>query len=782
MIGPTLSHYTILQKLGQGGMGEVYSAKDQKLERIVALKILPRELALDPDRMGRFIQEAKAASAINHPNVASIYELSNDGDVHFIAMELVEGVTLQDLIKQGALSHPEIFDIAFQAASALEEAHSKGVIHRDIKPVNMMVNQKGQLKILDFGLAKVLRQPQEGLLQPVIPQTQSGILLGTVQYLSPEQALGRSIDGRSDIFSLGTVLYQLATGRLPFQGQNAIEMIENILHVEPEPPTKVNREVSPMLEYITLKCLQKDPAARYQSAGELRAELKTVVQPSGTTKITFPGQKFQWKRKHTLFAAIAVLLIVAGFSLMRLITGKQDIRSIAVLPFTNMNDNPQMDYLSDGITESIINSLSQVPTLKVLARGTVFSYKRKEADPRDVGDDLNVDAVVTGSIQEHQENLVISVNLVNARDGAQMWGEQYNRQSKDILDVQSEISKEISYQLRFKLTGEQQQKVTRQFTANTDAYHLFLKGRYFLNKRSEEGFRRAIEHFELAIQKDPNYALAYAGLADCYTLMPAWALLTPSVGHSKARVAAQKAIELDGSLAEAYAALAHTNHNYDWDWPAAEKNYKRAIALNPNYAIAVHWYASFLSEMGRRDEAIPMKQRALDLDPLSLIINADLGFLLYQCRRFDDAIVQLKKTLELDPNFPITYQYLGFVYEQKSNEDAIIAFRKASTLMPDSPELKAQLAHALALSGNRSEALHLLEEVVGSSQAEYVSPFDVAMIYLGLGEKQKSIDWLEKALAERSYQMSSIKVEPRLDSLRSEPRFKKIMEAMKFPG
>ncbi len=759
----------------------MYSAKDQKLERIVALKILPRDLALDPERMGRFIQEAKAASAINHPNVASIYELSNDADIHFIAMELVEGETLQDRIKQGPSSHSEIFDIAFQAASALDEAHSKGVIHRDIKPVNMMMNQKGQLKILDFGLAKVLRKPQEQLLQPLLPETRSGILLGTVQYLSPEQALGRSIDGRSDIFSLGTVLYQLATGRLPFLGENAIQMIENILHVHPEPPAKVNPEISPLLEHIILKCLQKDPAARYQSAGELRAELKTVVQPSGTTKITMPRQKIQWKTKHLFFAAIVVLLVVGGFVLTQLLTEKNAVRSIAVLPFFNAGANSQMEYLSDGITESIINSLSQVPTLKVLARGTVFTYKRKEADPREVGDELNVDAVVTGSIQQHQDKLVISVNLVNARDGVQMWGQQYNRGSRDILDVQSEISKEISDQLRFKLTGEQQQKVTRQFTENTEAYHLFLKGRYFLNKRSEEGFRRAIEQFELAIRKDPNYALAYAGLADCYTLMPAWALLTPSVGHSKARVAAQKAIEMDASLAEAYAALAHTQHNYDWDWPAAETNYKRAIALNPNYAIAQHWYASFLSELGRRDEAIPMKRRALDLDPLSMIINADLGFLLYQSRRYDEAIVQLKKTLELDPNFPITYQYLGFVYEQKSNEDAIIAFRKAYTLMPDSPELKAQLAHALALSGNRREALQLLEEVRGSSQQEYVSPFDVAMIHLGLGEKEKAIDWLEKALAEHSYQMSSIKVEPRLDSLRSEPRFEKIMEAMKFP-
>ena len=762
-------------------MGEVYSAKDQKLERVVALKILPRELSLDPDRMGRFIQEAKAASAINHPNVASIYELGNDGDTHFIAMELVEGETLQDRIKQGALTHTEIFDIAFQAASALEEAHSKGVIHRDIKPVNMMLNQKGQLKILDFGLAKVLRKPQDGLFQPLLPETQSGILLGTVQYLSPEQALGRSIDGRSDIFSLGSVLYQLATGRLPFQGQNAIEMIENILHLEPELPRKSNREISPLLEHIVLKCLQKDPAARYQSAGELRAELKSVVQPSGTTKITLPGQRFQWKAKHLMVAAMCVLLVVVGFALTHFFTKKNTVRSIAVLPFRNVDGNSQMDYLSDGITESIINSLSQVPTLKVLARGTVFSYKRKEADPREVGDDLNVDAVVTGSIQGHQENLMISVNLVNARDGAQMWGQQYNRQGKDILNVQSEISKEISDQLRFKLTGDQQKRVTRQFTANTEAYHLFLKGRYFLNKRSEEGFRRAIDHFQLAIQNDPNYALAYAGLADCYTLMPAWTLLPPSVGHPKARAAAQKAIELDPSLAEAYAALAHTNHNYDWDWAAAETNYKRAISLNPNYAIAHHWYASFLSEMGRRDEAIPMKRRALDLDPLSLIINADLGFALYQCRRFDDAIVQLKKTLELDPNFPITYQYLGFVHEQKNNEDAIVAFRKAYALMPDSPEAKAQLAQALALSGKRDEALRLLEEVKGSSPQEYVSPFDIAMIYSGLGEKDKAIDWLEKALAERSYQMSSIKVEPRLDSLRSEPRFQKILESMRFP-
>ncbi len=784
MIEGTLSHYKILQKVGQGGMGEVYSARDQKLGRIVALKILPPDVALDPERMSRFIQEAKAASAINHPNVASIYELNNDADIHFIAMELVEGETLQDRIKRGPLPHADILEIAFQASSALEEAHSKGVIHRDIKPVNMMLTPSGQLKILDFGLAKMLRDSAEdGLLQPLIPQTHSGMLLGTVQYLSPEQALGRKVDGRSDLFSLGTVLYQLATGQLPFHGQNAIEMIESILHVQPEPPSKVNRDVSPVVEHVILKCLQKDPAARYQTAGELQQELKMIVRPSGTAKINYPVVQPRFKRKQILLGTVAMLFVAfILFAWLYKAAPKESIRSIAVLPFLNPNGDSQMDYLSDGITESIINSLSQVPTLKVLARGTVFSYKGKETDPREIGDELNVDAVVTGSISQQQQSLVVRVNLVSVPDGVQLWGEQYNRQSKDILQVQSEISKEISGQLRFKLTGEQQQQITRQYTEDTEAYHLFLKGRYFLNKRSEEGFGRAIEQFQMAIDKDPNYALAYAGLADCYSLMPAWQLMTPSTGHSRARAAAQKAIQLDGSVAEAYAALAHTQHNYDWAWTDAESNYKRAISLNPNYAIAHHWYASFLSEMGRAEEAIAMKRRALELDPLSLIINADLGFLLYQCRRPDEAIVQLKKALDLDPNFPISHQWLGMVYEQKGMyEEAIRSFRKASALIPDSPEPKAQLARALALSGKTSEAHELLKEIKASLKEEYVAAFEIALIYSGLSENDRAVEWLQKAFQDRVYQMSSLKVEPRLDSLRTHPGFKKIFQAMKFP-
>lgn len=778
----TLRHYKILKKIGSGGMGEVYAAKDQKLERTVALKILPPDVALDPERMSRFIQEAKAASAINHPNVASIYELNHDAGIHFIAMELVQGETLQDQLKKGPLEHSDILEIAYQAASALEEAHSKGVIHRDIKPVNMMMTSSGVLKILDFGLAKMLRKPEEeALMQPLIPQTHSGMLLGTVQYLSPEQALGRPVDGRSDVFSLGTVLYQLATGQLPFHGQNAIEMIESILHSEPEAPSKLNPQISPILERTILKCLQKDPAARYQSAGELQSELKMIVRPSGTAKIA--PQRFRTRvKENQMLIGGAILLAVALIIAWVQWPVESTFNSIAVLPFLNTNGDTQMDYLSDGITESIINSLSQVPTLKVLARGTVFRYKGKETDPREIGNELNVDVVVTGSILQHQEQLVVRVNLVSVADGVQLWGEQYKRQSKDILLVQSEISKEISNQLRFQLTGEEEQRVTRQYTDNTEAYHLFLKGRYFLNKRSDEGFRRAIDHFKQATDKDPNYALAYAGLADSYSLMPAWQLIAPSRGHSLARAAAQKAIQLDSSVADAYAALAHTQHNYDWEWSDAEANYKRAIALNPNYATAHHWYASFLSEMGRPEEAIPMKKRALDLDPLSLIINADLGFLLYQCRRPDEALVQLKKAIELDPNFTISHQWIGIVYEHKKMyNDAIASFRRAVALIPDSPEPRAQLARALALSGKKREAQQLLREVKASLKEEYVAAFEIALIHAGLGENDAAVEWLQKAHQDRVYQMSSLKVEPRLDSLRSHPGFLKIYNSMNFP-
>lgn len=783
MIGKTLSHYTILRRLGVGGMGEVYLAHDDTLDRNVAIKILPPDVASDGERMRRFIQEAKAVSAISHFNVAGIHELGQAEGVHFIVMELVEGRTLDETLKERSLSFEQIADIGIQIADALIEAHSKGVIHRDLKPANIMITSRGYVKVLDFGLAKIQKS---GAMMEALETgelaTQTGVVLGTLHYVSPEQAYGKKIDARSDIFSLGVVLYQMCTNRFPFLGENAVQMIDNILHSDPEPPANLKPNLPDALQQIILKCLQKSPENRYQTAEELQTDLRNFQRLSATAPIsgslTLTAPRYRLILAGILgLAAVAILVAYLAFH-----RPDDSIGAIAILPFANASTDPNAEYLSDGITESIINSLSQVPKLKVLARNTVFTYKGKEVNLKKIGDDLNVQAIVTGTIRQHGERLTINASLVQVPEGVQIWGEQYNREISDLLDVQSEISQTISEQLKLKLTGEQQQKVTKHYTEDNEAYQLYLRGLYFWNKRTPQGFVHALESFQDAIHKDPNYALAYAGLANTYTLLPAWALLPPKEGHPKARAAALKALALDESLAEAHAALAHTEHNYEWNWKAAEKSYRRAIDLNPNYAIAHHWYGSFLLEMGRKEEALAQKRLALQLDPLSLIINSDLGFLYYNTRQYDQAIEQLQKTIELDPGFTWTYQNLGFVYEQKKlYAESIASFQKALTLSPDSLEIQAELARAYAASGDSKKALQLLDRLLKTGRERYVASFDIAMIYAALGEKDRAFEWLQKAFEEHSYQITSIQVEPRVDPLRSDPRFAQMIRAMNFP-
>lgn len=780
MIGKILSHYRIMQKLGGGGMGEVYLAEDTKLRRRVAIKIPPADITSDSDRMRRFIQEARAASALNHSNIAAIYELGDDEGVPFIVMELVEGRTLHEAMNQGPLPEEQILQIAIQAADALQDAHSQGIIHRDIKPANMMLNSKGQLKVLDFGLAKLRRAPTT--LDKIEPDqettTRTGVLLGTVHYLSPEQALGKEVDGRADIFSLGVVLYQLATGEFPFTGDNVVQMIESILHSDPRPPQSRNQLISTKLERIIQKCLMKDPAMRYQNAGELLRDLKSTEPITQVPQAPIAHGKASVSRRWILIP-LAILLMLAAALLYRQMQASTAIRAIAVLPFESHEKDPDAEYLTDGLTESIINSLSQLPGMKVLARGTVFTYKGQRPDPRAAGKTLNVDAVVTGDVSTYKQHLIVRTSLVRVSDGVQLWGDQYDVLANDLLEVQVRISGEISSRLREKLTGEQRAQVTKKYTHDAGAYQLYLKGVYFLNKRSEDGFQKAIESFQAAIDKDPNYALAYAGLADCYTLLPAWALSAPSDAHPRARTAAEKALTLDPTIAEAHAALAHTQHNYEWDWSGAERSYRRAIELNPNYATAHHWYGNLLSDLGRTDESLSEKKRALQLDPLSLVINADYGNMMYMARQYDAAEKQLRATLELDPQFVLAHEFLAFNYQaQKKYPQAIAELNQALKLAPQAPETLAELGHAQALAGNTKEAEAYLNKVLALSAGRYVVAFDIAMLYSGLNRKAEALDWLEKAMEERSYQVTSLNVDPRVDSLRGEPRFQALVERL----
>ena len=782
MVGKTLAHYRILQVLGSGGMGDVYLALDEKLDRTVALKILPSDVAADPDRMRRFVQEARAASALNHPNVAQIYEIGEAEGIHFIAMQYVEGITLNNRLNDKPLPVDEVVSIAMQVTDALTEAHARGVIHRDIKPANIMISNRGHVKVVDFGLAKFYPQSTPESITAKIshdPPTRTGVIIGTIHYLSPEQAMGKQVDGRSDLFSLGVVMYQMATGKLPFGGETALEMMHNILRSDPDAPGRLNRKISPELERIITKSMEKDPERRYSSANEMLTDLQKLKRQidSGVSDQIRPLAYFPRKASGSVFLVLTLAAAATGVYIWK---GQQKpIDSIAILPFVNVNGNTETEYISDGITEGVINSLSQIPQLRVMARSTVFAYKGKQSNPRKIGQDLRVGAVLTGTISQRSENLSVQAELVDVKDGAQMWGDQYNTAFANILQTQDEITREISNSLRLRLTGEQEKRLTKQYTKNTEAYDLYLKGRYYWNKRTADGFQKAIDQFNLAIRKDPEYALAYTGLADCYTLLPAWAFMKPSEAHPKATNAAAHALEIDESLAEAHTALGHTLHNYEWHWTAAEREYQRAIQLNPNYAVAHHWYSNLLSDLGRSQEAIDEKRQALRLDPLSLVINADFGNILYHQRKYDDAVLQLQKTLELDSNFPLAYQFLGYVYEvRKRYDEEVGSFKKGLQKSPNDPELKADLARALALSGDKDQARQILNELLELSRERYIVAYEIAMIYDGLGEKFETFEWLEKAVQERSYQISSMAVDPRLDPLRSDPRFKKLLERL----
>lgn len=781
-----LSHYRIIRKLGSGGMGEVYLAQDLELDRTVALKILPGDVAADSERMRRFVQEAKAASSLDHPNVAHIYEIGDASGFRFIAMQYVEGEPLSVKIQNEPLKTDEIIDIAIQVADALEHAHSKGIVHRDIKPANIMVNSRSQVKVLDFGLVKMAHGVAEDINMAdarTQVETKPGIIVGTVKYMSPEQVLGKKLDQRSDIFSLGIVLYQIATARLPFDAETAAQTWHQIISSTPEAIARFNYNIPLQLELIIRKCLEKDPARRYQSAADLLIDLRNFKRDSqsGELMVRSPGVVHSPLRTFLIIAGVLLMvgaLAVGGYFLF----GRpQTIHSIAVLPFADQSPGPGTEYLSDGITESMINRLSQLPNLKVLARGTVFTYKGKEVDPRAVGRELGVDAVVTGSVFHEKENLIVQVNLVNVSDGTQIWGEQYNRKMSDIFTVQTDISQEVSNGLHLKLSRPQEQQLKKQYTDDVEAYRLYLEGRYYQNRRNKESFYKAIESFQKAIAKDPGYALAYAGLSDTYALLSNWGFLSPREGYPRAKAAAVKALELDDTLAEAHTSLASVMSGYEWNWNGAEKNFKRAIELNPNYSTALHWYSFFLAEQGRHEEALATIKKAQAVDPLSLIINANVGFILYVARKYDEAIGPIQRTLELDPRFYLAYQYLGYVYEQQKLYDkSIAALQKALMIAPESMTLKSELARAYAIAGKTEDSRKILTELQQTSSDIYVSPFDIAMIYIGLGDKDLALQWLEKAYQEHSDQIAYLKMDPRLDPLRSDPRFKDLLRRIRL--
>ena len=619
--------------------------------------------------------------------------------------------------------------------------------------------------MLDFGLAKLTESQrateENGSATGTREVTEPGTVMGTVSYMSPEQAEGKGVDARSDVFSFGSLLYEMVTGQYAFHGDSTASTLAAILNQEPKPIGKLVPGIPSDLEKIISRCLRKDRERRFQHMDDLKVALQELKEESHSGGLAGNDRAKPASRK-----------------------GRQTLRSLAILPFLNESADPNMEYLSDGITESLIRSLSELPKLRVMARSTVFLYKGKDLDPRKVGHDLDVQAAVIGSVRERADILVISVEMVDVKRGSQLWGAQYSRKPADILAIQEEISKEISDKLRLRLTGEEQKRLTKRYTENIDAYQAYLKGRYHWNKRTEHGFRKGTEHFNQAIEEDPSYALAYAGLADSYNLMGLYVYqdLSPKDSYPKAKAAAMKAIEIDEALAEPHASLAWVRFRFDWDWPGSEEEFKRAIELNSRYPTAYHWYGYYLACIGRLDEGQLMIERAHELDPLSLIINATVGQFLYYSHQYDRAIEHLQKTLELDTNFGHAHRLLGEALGKKGMfEESIAEMEKAVTLSGGSRVYYlAQLAKAYAVSGRTAEALKILDELTKLSQRKYVSPTNFAIVYIGLGKKDPAFDWLEQAYQERSSFLTELKMEPMFDSLRSDLRFQNLLERMHF--
>jgi serine/threonine-protein kinase len=818
MIGEVLGHHRIVSLLGRGGMGEVYLAEDTTLGRKVALKLLPAPFTSDQVRLRRFEQEARAASALNHPNILTIHEIgkveNEDGATHYMVTEYVEGETLrQRTAEREPLTFSRALDIAVQVASALAAAHAAGIAHRDIKPENLMVRPDGLVKVLDFGLAKLTERGSTfNSSAPTAAQvnTDRGMIIGTARYMSPEQARGQEVDARTDIFSLGVVLYELTTGHLPFEGSTPMDVLASILNQEP-PPLALYSPAAPVeLQRIVSKALRKERDERYQVVKDLLLDLKSLKQQlevelaqeiptakesevtsgqevvqSGSSEASETGDvarttssaeylvsSIKRNKRAALLVMVTLVIALAGVAYLSL-GRKPTIDSIAVLPFVNAGADPESEYLSDGIAESLINSLSQLPRLRVVPRSTVFRYKGQNLDPQEIGRKLGVRAVLTGRVLQRGEILNIQMELIDVTEVAQLWGEQYNRKLTDILAVQEDIAREITEKLRLRLSRGEQQQLTKRYTENTEAYQLYLKGRHYWNRRTTESLNKGIEYFQQAIDKDPTYALAYAGLADSYSLLgSSIGGLSPRETFPKAKAAALKALERDDTLAEAHAALALVSLRYDWDWPATEREIKRALDLNPNYSTTYQWYSDYLVTMGRSDEAIAAIKRAQELDPLSLIINSIVGMRFYHAHQYDQAIEQSQQALELDPNFAQTHYFLGMNYEQKTRyEEAIAALKKAITLSPGNLSYVSALGHAYAVSDHRREAMKILVELQELSQQRYVSPHEMAILYAGLGEDDKAFDWLYKAYADRSWRLTFLNVEPRFDRLRHDSRF-----------
>ena len=736
-------------------MGEVFLAEDTKLNRKIALKLLPPEMASEPSRLNRFEREAKAIAALNHPNIVTIHSVEEFNGTHFLTMELVSGKTLAQSIPKQGFALNEYFPIAIEVAEGLAAAHDQGIVHRDLKPANIMVADSKRIKILDFGLAKLVRS-QSGTGDSVLEtqdKTRDGLVVGTVPYMSPEQLQGESANHLTDIFSFGIILYEMATGTRPFSGNSATALISSILKEEPAPVNQLRTDLPRELARLISRCMEKDPERRIQTAKDVRNELDSIRIEFVSTS---SGQKVKTVPKS-----------------------EDSKKSIAVLPFVNMSADPENEYFCDGLAEELINALTKIDQLDVVARTSAFSFKGKELDLRELGKKLDVNHILEGSVRRSGTRLRITAQLIDVSNGYHIWSEKYDREMEDMFAIQDEISLAIVNTLKGKLLSEEKTLLLNRYRDNVDAYHSYLKGRYFWNQRpSPDAIASAIERFQEAISIDPDYALAHVGLADCYISLGTWEVgsLPPTVAMPKARDAVTKALELDNTLGEAHSSFAHLLTHYDWEWTKAKTEHERALQLNPTYSSAHHWHSHYLMATGDTLGSLRESQISLELDPIDLVLNVHLAWHYYFAREYDEAIEQCTKAGKLYPDSLWLAFFSGLAYEQKGKyEEATAKLQQTIAYSKNVSYPFAALAHLFATSGKKNEARRIIQQLSNSSNQTYVPAYDMAIIYVGMDEKDLALEWLQKAYTERSSWLAYLKADPRLNPLWPDPRFQQLL-------
>jgi eukaryotic-like serine/threonine-protein kinase len=796
MIGQTISHYHVLEKLGGGGMGVVYKAQDTDLGRFVALKFLPHGAAPDPQALERFRREARAASALNHPNICTIYEIGKHDDQPFIAMEFLDGVTLTHLIANRPLPLEQILELGIEIAGALEAAHAAGIIHRDIKPANIFVTKRGLAKILDFGLAKLSSAGAGvvpvGAAEVTIDDmlTSPGSTVGTVAYMSPEQARGEEVDARTDVFSFGTVLYEMATGTRAFDGKTPAVIFKALLDDTPSELGQLDSKLPQELVAIVSKALEKDRELRYQSAADLRSDLRRLKRQSESGMAVSSGKRrapsAPTTRRVKIASALLLFAVLLAVGIFHFIQSRP-VRSIAVLPFVDASKDVSSEYISDGITEGVIDKLSEIADLRIMSRNSVFRFKGKQSDVQAAGKELNVQAVLTGQIARQADAFTISAELVNVSDGSRIWGRKFHYSIADLPRAQDELAKTVSDKLQLRLNSTGETRLARPATDNSEAYQLYLQGRYHWNQRTPAGIKKSLELFQQATEKDPDFALAYAGLADAYNMGNNLGVFTPRESGPEAKAAATKALVLDPLLGEAHAVLGQLKSHYDFDFPGAQREFLKAIELNPNYANAHLYYAGgYLTPMGRHGEAISEMKKALELDPLSLPLNNYMGMTYLLAGDYQKSVQQLQHTIDLDPTFPLAHFFLASALTEIGNyEQAIEEIQRGALLSGASPEqasaVKAEFLTAFRTGGPNGYWQKSLQTTLWEQEHGGAGTLDLASAYARVGDKEKSLEWLQKAYEERNGDITLVNSYPDYKSLHGDARFSALLKRIGLP-